>query len=86
MNSLPYNDVDFRMKVGEAGYRNLWTPYAEMYHHESISRGSDEETPEMKIRALKESAYMRKKWQQKLQNDPAYNPNLTNESENFSLR
>lgn len=83
---IAFNDVDFCMKVGEAGYRNVWTPYAEMYHHESISRGSDEETPEKKLRALKESTYMRKKWQKKLQNDPAYNPNLTIESEDFSLR
>jgi O-antigen biosynthesis protein len=83
---VAFNDVDFCMKVGEAGYRNLWTPYAELYHHESISRGSDEETPEKQMRALKESTYMRQKWQKKLQNDPAYNPNLTMESENFSLR
>jgi O-antigen biosynthesis protein len=82
---VAFNDVDFCMRVREAGYRNLWTPYAELYHHESISRGSDEETPEKQMRALKESTYMRKKWQEKLQNDAAYNPNLTIDSEDFSL-
>jgi len=86
-DNLPvaFNDVDFCMKVGAAGYRNLWTPYAELYHHESISRGSDEETPEKRLRARKESTYMRKKWQDQLQNDAAYSPNLTLVSEDFSI-
>jgi GT2 family glycosyltransferase len=42
--TVAFNDVDFCLKVREAGYRNLWTPYAELYHHESISRGH-EDTP-----------------------------------------
>ncbi len=40
--AIAFNDVDLCLKVREAGYRNLWTPYAELYHHESISRGADD--------------------------------------------
>ena len=36
---MAFNDVDFCLKVRDAGYRNVWTPYAELYHHESVSRG-----------------------------------------------
>ncbi|WP_404840878.1 glycosyltransferase [Alkalilimnicola ehrlichii] len=36
---IAFNDVDFCLKVRQAGYRNLWTPHAELYHHESVSRG-----------------------------------------------
>ena len=43
--AIAFNDVDFCLKVRQAGYRSIWTPYAELYHHESVSRGS-EDTPE----------------------------------------
>jgi GT2 family glycosyltransferase len=46
---VAFNDVDFCLKVREAGYRNLWTPYAELYHFESKSRGA-ENTPEKQMR------------------------------------
>lgn len=83
--SVAYNDVDFCIKVREAGYRNLWTPFAELYHHESISRGADD-TPTKRARWLSEVAYMRRTWGKLLDNDPAYNPNLTLVHEDFSLR
>ncbi|GHE20551.1 glycosyltransferase family 2 protein [Halomonas urumqiensis] len=83
--SVAYNDVDLCLKVREAGYRNLWTPYAELYHHESISRGA-EDTPEKRARWLREIAYMKRTWGKKLRNDPAYNPNLTLVYEDFSFR
>lgn len=83
--AVAYNDVDLCLKVREAGYRNLWTPYAELYHHESISRGADD-TPEKQARWLREKDYMRRTWGQALDNDPAYNPNLTLVHEDFSLR
>ena len=82
---VAFNDVDFCLKVREAGYRNIWTPYAELYHHESISRGSDD-TPAKRARAKAEVTYMRRTWGQALDNDPAYNPNLTLAHEDFSLR
>ena len=83
--AVAYNDVDLCIKVREAGYRNVWTPYAALYHHESISRGADD-TPEKRARWLSEYAYMRKTWGELLDSDPAYNPNLTLVHEDFSLR
>ncbi|MDG2472673.1 MAG: glycosyltransferase [Pseudomonadales bacterium] len=81
---VAFNDVDFCLKVASLGYRNLWTPYAELYHHESISRGPDDSVRK-KIRASKEVDYMRKKWGEVLDSDPYYNPNLTLTYEDFSL-
>lgn len=82
--SVAFNDVDFCLKVLEAGYRNLWTPYAELYHHESISRGA-EDSPEKMQRFQSEVHHMRKKWQTLLDKDPYYNPNLTKVREDFSI-
>ncbi|MDI5933043.1 glycosyltransferase family 2 protein [Halomonas kalidii] len=83
--AVAYNDVDLCLKVREAGYRNLWTPHAELYHHESVSRGADD-TPKKRARALREADYMRRTWGKLLDTDPAYNPNLTLIHEDFSLR
>ena len=71
------------MKIQAKGYRNLWTPYAEMIHHESSSRGS-ENTPEKKAREAKEIAYMQSRWNLEHKVDPAYSPWLTAEKEDFS--
>lgn len=79
------NDIDFCLKLRLAGFRNLFTPYAQLYHHESISRGRDD-TPEKHELLAREIKYMKDVWGVQLQNDPAYNPNLTLEFENFSLR
>jgi GT2 family glycosyltransferase len=81
---VAFNDVDFCIKVREAGYRNLWTPYAELYHHESISRGA-EDSPEKQARFLGEIEFMQSKWGDALKSDPFYNPNLTTSREDFSL-
>jgi GT2 family glycosyltransferase len=78
------NDIDFCLKLREAGYRNIWTPYAELFHHESASRGFDN-TPEKRARSEKEVAYMQSRWGDLIKNDPAYNPNLTLDYEDFSL-
>lgn len=82
---VAFNDVDLCLRVRAAGYRNLWTPFAELYHHESISRGADS-TPEKQQRAAREVRYMHETWGDALQSDPAYNPNLTLLFEDFSLR
>lgn len=81
---VAFNDVDFCLKVREAGYRNLWTPYAELYHHESLSRGN-EDTPEKQARFRHEVETMKSRWGEKLQRDPYYNPNLTKDREDFSI-
>lgn len=78
------NDVDFCLRVRAAGYRNLWTPFAELYHHESATRGY-EDTPEKQARFSEEREHLRERWLPLLENDPAYNPNLTAEAENFAF-
>lgn len=83
--AIAFNDVDLCLKVREVGYRNLWTPYAELYHHESVSRGADDNSAK-RARANAEAQYMRDTWGRALDTDPAYNPNLTLIHEDFSLR
>lgn len=81
---IAYNDVDLCLKVLHKGYRNIWTPYAELYHYESVSRGY-EDTPDKIKRFETEKKNLRLKWGDFLQSDPAYNPNLTHEFDDFSL-
>ena len=81
---VAFNDVDFCLRVQEAGYRNVWTPYAELYHHESASRGR-EDTFEKYARFGQEAQYMQRRWGHMLRRDPAYNPNLTLDADDFSL-
>lgn len=73
---VAFNDIDFCLRLVEAGYRNVWTPFAELYHHESASRGS-EDTEEKKQRFAREVALMQERWGDQLLADPAYNPNLS---------
>ncbi len=82
--TVAFNDVDFCLKVKNAGYRNLWTPYAELYHHESISRGA-EDNPEKVARFTKEIDYMINRWQTNKINDSCYSPNLTKTREDFTV-
>ncbi len=82
--AVGFNDVDFCLKLVEAGYRNVWTPYAELIHHESATRGQDN-SPEKQRRAEKELRYMRKRWGDKLYIDPAYNPNLSDGRDDMSF-
>lgn len=82
--AVAFNDVDLCLKIRELDYRIVWTPYAELYHHESISRGEDAEK-EKKDRFLKEIEYMNNTWGKWIKNDPAYSPNLTLIAEDFSL-
>lgn len=82
--SVAFNDVDLCLKIRELGYRIVWTPYAELYHHESISRGEDKlSNPDQRFK--KENEFMLEKWKKWIKNDPAYSPNLTLEREDFSL-
>jgi hypothetical protein len=62
----------------------VWTPFAELRHHESASRGG-EDTDEKKERFAAEVALMQERWGGCLQSDPAYNPNLSLDDTNFSL-
>ncbi len=78
------NDVDLCIKIREAGYRNVYTPYSTLFHHESATRGP-EDTPEKFNRYQKEVNHMWKQWSDILMNDPAYNRLLTRFKEDFSL-
>ena len=79
------NDVDYCLRVREKGLRIIYTPYSELIHYESISRGY-EDTPEKMERFNKEKEYFAKQWANILNSgDPYYNPNLTLDREDFSL-
>ncbi|KPZ12162.1 Glycosyl transferase, group 2 family protein [Pseudomonas syringae pv. viburni] len=80
---IAFNDVDFCLKVREAGYVNVWTPFAELYHHESATRGL-EDTPQKQARFTKEIEYIKSRWPD-IQADYAYSPNLTLDYEDFSM-
>ena len=82
--AIAFNDVDFCLKVHALGYRNLWTPYAELYHHESASRGQ-EDTKEKIERFQSEMQFMKDSWEEVLIHDPYYSPNLTRDREDFSI-
>ncbi|HEY4732566.1 MAG TPA: glycosyltransferase, partial [Gammaproteobacteria bacterium] len=81
---IAFNDVDYCLKVMDLGYKIIWTPYAELYHLESASRGFDLNDTNIE-RWQSEYDYMKNKWNFKLQDDPAYNPNLTIGTEDFTL-
>ena len=74
--NVAFNDVDFCLRLRQAGYRNVWTPFAELYHHESATRGY-EDSPEKAERFNGEVVYMRDRWGAALQYDPFYSPNLS---------
>lgn len=73
---VAFNDIDFCLRLRERGYRTVWTPYAQLIHYESQSRGKDTRG-ESRIRLEREGAYMRQRWGALLENDPYYNPNLS---------
>jgi O-antigen biosynthesis protein len=81
---VAFNDIDFCLRIQRAGYRNVWTPFAELYHHESLSRGY-EDTPEKRARFQAEVLFMKQRWAAELDRDPAYNPNLTLTGNAFDL-
>ena len=75
--AVGYNDVDLCLRVRAADYLIVWTPYAELYHYESISRGADESADKRK-RYEGEVERFQKRWMNQLMaGDPYYNRNLT---------
>lgn len=74
---VAFNDIDFCLRLQEAGYKNIYTPGAVLTHYESVSRGADL-TPEKWRRFRRETGYMRARWNRILtEGDPFYNSNLT---------
>jgi O-antigen biosynthesis protein len=72
---VAFNDVDLCFRIRAAGYRIIWTPFAELYHLESASRGSDL-TGERARHFAAEIAYMQRRWGPEIGPDPFVNPNL----------
>ena len=82
--AVAFNDVDFCLRVRDTGRRIVWTPYAWLYHHESKSRGSDEDDPEKKRRFAGEQARLYERHgRETILRDPYYNPNLSLDYEDF---
>jgi len=74
--AVAFQDVDLCLKLLELGYRNVYTPYARLYHHESVTKT---------IPNPLEDGYMKKRWAKYIANDPYYNPNLTRGSEDYRI-
>ncbi len=84
--AVSLNDVDLCLRLREKGYLNVFTPFAELYHFESASRGSDAEG-EKAERYNKESEIFRKRWAKVLeQGDPYYNPNFSLDRSDYSIK
>lgn len=74
---IAYNDVDLCLRLREEGYLVVYTPYAQFYHHEMVSRGNKKDP---------EALYMKERWAGALENDPYYSPNLSRQFFDFSPR
>lgn len=84
--AVSLNDVDFCLKLRERGLLNVFTPFAELYHYESVSRGLDDRG-EKAERYNRESEKFREKWKRQLEaGDPYYNPNFSLDRSDFSLK
>jgi GT2 family glycosyltransferase len=79
--AVAFNDIDLCLKIAAKGYRVLYTPHAQLHHHEAFSKTSRDLVPHPE-----EVAAMRAKWEPVIVQDPFYNPNLTRNDEDFSLR
>ena len=83
--AVAFNDVDFCLRVRDAGYRVAWTPYARLTHYESKSRGGDEKDPAKAARFASEQQRLYAiHGKEKILDDPYYNPSLTRDREDFS--
>jgi len=78
--AVAFQDVDLCLKLRELGYRNVYTPYAKLYHFESATKTDKDKIPDPQ-----EDAFMKKKWARYIADDPYYNPNLARMKEDFSL-
>ena len=82
--TVAFNDVDFCLRVRDAGWRIVWTPYAELYHYESKSRGSDEKDAAKKARFDAEHDRLYAvHGKENILHDPYYSPSLSKDYEDF---
>jgi len=82
--AVAFNDIDFCLRVRARGYRNIWTPYAELYHHESATRGSDL-TPRNRDRFMREIELMAGAVGRRAAERPGVQPQSLTRSHDFSL-
>ncbi|MBR8317368.1 glycosyltransferase family 2 protein, partial [Burkholderia cenocepacia] len=82
---VAFNDVDLCLRVREAGYRVVWTPYAVLHHFESYGRGDDQMSAEKRARFNREKRFMLSRWRTDQLDDPYYNQNLTLDREDFTI-
>ena len=81
---VTFNDIDFCLRLTQRGYRVVWTPYANLIHHESASRGH-QRTREEQREFERAVDYMHQTWAEELLHDPFYNPNLSLNPPGFTL-
>ncbi len=82
---IAFNDVDFCLRLLKKGYRNVYTPFANLYHHESISVGDPSKGSRNLEEFAREIQTMHQRWGETLQNDPFFNPNLSLKNEQINL-
>jgi O-antigen biosynthesis protein len=82
--AVAFNDVDFCLRLGQAGFHCVYTPHAEMTHYESASRG-DDLSDANRERFMGEEAFMKSRWGQQLLSDPCYSPNLSLDHSDFRM-
>lgn len=78
--AVAFQDVDLCLKLLDLGYRNVFTPYAKLYHYESATKTDKDKIPDPV-----EDAFIKNKWAKYISDDPYYNPNLARRREDFSL-
>jgi GT2 family glycosyltransferase len=83
--AVAFNDVDFCLKVRKLGLRNLLVPHAVLLHHESASRGLDQNAAQRQ-RFLAEVALVKERWREAIYADPCYSPHLSLDYDDYSLR
>ena len=82
--AVAFNDVDFCLRLGQAGFHCIYTPHAQMTHHESASRGKDLSDAN-RDRFMREEAFMKARWGAQLLADPFYSPNLSLDHSDFRM-
>ena len=79
--AIAFNDIDYCLKLREHNYKIIFTPYAELYHYESLTRGYDNELetkdPEKFKRVVAEIEFFQNKWKKYIDYDRFYNPNFS---------
>jgi GT2 family glycosyltransferase len=75
--AVAFNDIDLCLRIRKLGYRIVWTPFARLYHHESLTRGRTQDPQETRA--------MHERWGESLSADPYYNPNITLRATHYGL-